>query len=84
MPAGTKEQWHYHQEATQFFYVLHGEATFYLEHEVHHLSSHQGIAVPSTQKHRISNESNAHLEFLVISQPATDGDRINVDEVAGG
>ncbi len=76
MPANTKEQLHFHQKAEQFFYVLKGSATFFLEGEKFEISENQGISVKSKQKHFIANHSSDDLEFLVISTSATDNDRV--------
>lgn len=78
MPPGTKEQKHFHEQADQFFYVLKGRATFYLNEEVFILQSNEGLSVLKNCSHFISNESNDDLEFLVISQPNTKHDRVNV------
>ncbi|OYU95497.1 MAG: cupin [Bacteroidetes bacterium B1(2017)] len=79
MPAHTKEQWHFHELATQFFYILKGQATFYLEGEVLVLNPNDGIPVGNTKKHYIANEGIEDLEFLVISEPNTQQDRINIE-----
>lgn len=78
MPIGNKEQLHFHEKATQFFYVLKGQATFYLEDEVFILNPNDGLSVLNNTKHFIANESNDDIEFLVISQPSTNNDRVNV------
>lgn len=79
MPTGTKESLHFHHNAKQFFYILKGTATFYLENEAVTIAKEKGIIVQSGQKHLIANDSKEPLEFLVISQPATTGDRININ-----
>ncbi len=78
MPAGTKEQLHFHQKANQFFYILKGQAMFYLDGEVFILNPNDGLSVLNNTKHFIANESNDEIEFLVISQPSTNNDRVNV------
>lgn len=78
MPAGSKEQLHFHQNANQFFYLLKGQATFYLEEEIFLLNPNEGLSVAKNTKHFIANESNDEIEFLVISQPDTNNDRINL------
>lgn len=78
MPPGTRELLHKHQRAEQFFYILKGTATFYLQGEKILLESEQGITVSPENAHYISNESLLELEFLVISRPSTDSDRINL------
>lgn len=78
MPIGTKEHLHFHENASQFFYVLKGQATFYMEDEVYLLNPNDGLSVLNNTKHFIANEGNEEIEFLVISQPNTNNDRINV------
>ena len=79
MPGHTKEEWHYHQQAQQFFYILTGEATFHLEDETILLNTQEGISVAPGNKHFIENKTASVLEFLVISQPSTDNDRIPIN-----
>ena len=76
MPPGTKEQLHFHNQAQQFFYILKGEAVFFNEGKYIHLKEQEGIHVSPSQKHFIENRTNTEIEFLVISQPDTSGDRI--------
>ena len=71
MPPGTNEQLHFHTIAQQVFYVSKGEATFYVE-------ENQSIHIEPGQKHFVVNNSSVDLEFLVISQPSTKNDRIQV------
>lgn len=78
MPSGTREQLHFHKQATQYFYVLSGIASFYLDDEKFILEREQGIRVTPYSKHYIANESELPLELMVISQPSTNYDRINL------
>lgn len=77
MPAGTAEALHYHQQANQFFFILKGSATFEIDQHITILSEHQGIEIKAGQQHRIINQGNADLEFILYSQPSTKNDRIN-------
>jgi mannose-6-phosphate isomerase-like protein (cupin superfamily) len=77
MPPNTKEQLHHHNQAQQFFFVLKGTATFYVDGEKQSVNEQQGISIAAKSKHYIANESNTELEFLVISQPSTNTDRMN-------
>lgn len=79
MPPGTAETLHYHEKATQFFFILRGTAIFNIDGAVKVLTEHQGIEVLPGQKHRISNHSEADLEFTLYSHPSTRNDRINCD-----
>jgi mannose-6-phosphate isomerase-like protein (cupin superfamily) len=76
MPPGAAEARHYHQAARQFFFVLVGAATMELNGERLTLRAQQGIEIAPGAPHQISNDSDADVEFLVISQPTTRGDRV--------
>jgi len=77
MPAGTKEKLHFHAKSQQFFFILKGTATFYHGDKKEIIGEQQGIAISPMVKHYIANETAAALDFLVISQPNTNNDRID-------
>ena len=79
MPPGTREQLHFHTNAQQFFFVLEGMATFYVDETRTTLNKHQGLLIDKKSKHFIANETNEPIEFIVISQPLINNDRTNVD-----
>ncbi len=79
MPPGTKERWHYHQHCRQFFFVLCGEATFYVDDDTYIVNENKGIGIDPGRKHYVANTGMFPLEFLVISQPSSNSDRINID-----
>ncbi len=79
MPGGTKEALHFHSEAQQFFFILKGTATFYYDDKKEIISEQQGIRIIPMTKHFIANETSVALEFLVVSQPDTNNDRINIE-----
>ena len=78
MPPGTAEQLHYHEKAQQVFYIVEGTATFEIAEHSIEVSAQQSITVPKGTIHRISNNAETDLHFLVISEPKAHGDRINV------
>ena len=78
MPAGCREQLHFHAFAQQFFFVIRGTATFYIEGKKEIVLEQQGILIGKNSAHFIANESNQPLDFLVISQPSARRDRINL------
>lgn len=78
MPAGSSEQWHRHSKAQQFFYVLNGVARMETETGAWELKSGEGIHVAAGCGHRIVNETKEDLHFLVISEPTTTSDRIEM------
>lgn len=79
MPPNTSEKKHFHEHSQQFFRILKGVATFMLEHETVQVPAGQGIHIPPKTKHQIRNDQEENLEFIVISQPTTRGDRIEVE-----
>jgi mannose-6-phosphate isomerase-like protein (cupin superfamily) len=80
MPASTAEKLHFHFKSTQFFYIIQGKATIIIEGQRHELTSDQGIGVPQNLAHKIINESDMDMDFLVISSPKTTNDRINIEK----
>ncbi len=76
MPPGSREDLHFHKTALQFFYVLAGTATFIVNNERVEIKAAEGIPIQPGSHHFISNETDSDLEFLVISQPSTENDRI--------
>lgn len=78
MPANTSEVLHYHHQTQQVFYILSGEATFEVNGETKMVSANQSIHVPNNTLHKISNQHKEDLSFLVVSQPKSHGDRIEM------
>ena len=79
MPPGTSEKKHRHTRARQFFFVLTGCVIMEIEHRREALAAHQGIEIPPGITHRIVNESEYAVEFIVVSQPHAHGDRVETD-----
>jgi mannose-6-phosphate isomerase-like protein (cupin superfamily) len=94
MPPHTAEQEHYHQHARQFFFVLKGTATFIftgggtetssdIAADRIELKEQEGLEIGPGLRHRILNEGEEDLEFILCSQPNTAGDRISDDGFSG-
>ncbi|MNJ67987.1 Cupin domain protein [compost metagenome] len=79
MPAGASEVKHYHERARQFFFVLSGTVTMVVGDEEIILESKEGVEIPPLVPHQMFNKSNDEIEFMVISQPSSSGDRVVVD-----
>lgn len=79
VPAGAGEQWHVHDTARQFFYVLEGRARLHTANGVIDFSVGEGVEVPAGVPHRFANPGPADVRFLVVSAPSTRGDRRAVD-----
>jgi len=79
MPPDTAEQLHYHEKASQVFFILKGKATFSIDGEICVLKPEQGIEIKPGQKHFIANKETSDLEFILYSTPSTKNDRINIE-----
>ncbi|HWB24167.1 MAG TPA: cupin domain-containing protein [Chitinophagaceae bacterium] len=75
MPAGTQETLHYHKQSQQFFFILRGTATFEVEEKIFTVETGQGFYIEVGTRHRIINNANEDLEFILSSQPSTNNDR---------
>jgi mannose-6-phosphate isomerase-like protein (cupin superfamily) len=75
MPPGTSEARHWHASARQFFFLLSGAAVLEVDGVQHTLSTGEGLEVAPGARHQILNRSEAPVEFLVVSQPHSHGDR---------
>lgn len=76
MAPHTKEERHFHAVSQQLFFILKGTATFELEGKTLKVAAGESLHVKPMQKHQIQNNSDQSLEFLVVSQPTTRGDRM--------
>lgn len=79
MPPNTKENAHFHNKASQFFYITKGEALFHINNDMVIVSTCEGISIPNNTIHFIENKSSETIDFLVISQPTTNKDRFLAD-----
>jgi len=79
MPAQTAEKLHFHTYAEQFFFILKGEATFFIEGETVLVNANTGLQIQAGDKHKISNETNQDLEFILFSYPSTQNDRTDCE-----
>ena len=79
MPPSSSEARHLHRHARQFFFILSGTATIEVAGTRETLEPQPGVEVPPGAPHQIFNETNADLEFIVISQPSSHGDRVLAD-----
>ena len=77
MTGQAAETLHYHEKAQQFFFILKGIATFEMEEDFFSVKENEGFHIPAGKKHRIINNANTDLEFILSSQPSTNNDRFN-------
>jgi mannose-6-phosphate isomerase-like protein (cupin superfamily) len=76
MPPHTAEAEHYHRVARQFFFILEGAAVFETSEGRVEVGPREGFEIAPGIKHRILNESEVDLVFVLCSQPSTANDRI--------
>ena len=77
MPPGSLEQLHMHEKSRQLFYILSGQAEMEVNGETYVLTAGQSLAVEPGIKHRILNDGDVDVHFLVVSSPKSHGDRVN-------
>lgn len=82
MPPNTKEALHKHEHAQQFFFILKGTAIFEINHTHIEVHAGEGIHIEQNTAHQIKNLSSEDIEFLVISQPHSHGDRITINSLS--
>jgi mannose-6-phosphate isomerase-like protein (cupin superfamily) len=73
MPPGTEDIRHRHHRS------LHGSLTIECDGVSHLIASHSGMEVAPMTAHQVRNESDADVEFLVISSPPSHDDREVMD-----
>lgn len=84
MPPSTAEAAHRHLVARQFFFVLSGTLSIAVPGAVHEIAPNQGLEIAPDTPHRVFNASKDHVKFLVISAPASHGDRQPCDGIPLG
>ena len=78
VPPGGAEVPHLHERARQLFYVLSGALVLRLGAREHAVAAGQSLEVPPGVPHAVSNRGTVDAWFLVVSSPATRGDRIEL------
>lgn len=76
MPPKTSEMAHFHNRSRQFFYVLSGTLSILAEGKLHTLQTEQGIEIAPKVIHRVFNDTQSDVRFIVISSPPSHGDRV--------
>ena len=76
VPPGRSEVRHYHSNSQQYFYILSGIATIEMDGNVLNIHPGSGVHVREMIPHQLMNNGQSDLEFLLISTPPINGDRI--------
>ena len=75
MPAGAAEIAHWYRHSRQFFYVLVGQLVVEVDGICHQLGAGDGMEIAPQELHKVWNESQEDVRFLVVSVPPSHGDR---------
>jgi mannose-6-phosphate isomerase-like protein (cupin superfamily) len=78
MPPGSSELLHFHHKAQQLFYILRGEAIMEIGDKFIELKPSQSLHIAPGNPHRIRNAGSSALQFIVISEPESHGDKVLV------
>ena len=79
VPPEKSEKRHFHTTAQQFFFIISGQAIMELEGREYSLTAGEGIHIPAGKPHQFKNPYEQVVEFLVISNPTTRGDRSDLN-----
>ena len=66
MPAGTKEDLHYHKVSQQFFYILKGKAVFEVDDVILIVHEGEGLHIEAGRKHMVMNKKNLPWNLLFV------------------
>lgn len=80
MPKGAAEIKHFHNIIEQFFYVLEGELNIEVDNVSYHLQQNESIIIMPQSVHKVYNQSEQDVKFLVVSSPDSHEDRVNVED----
>lgn len=75
VPCGGSEEWHVHDRARQFFFLLSGQLELRHGQQTVVLVAGTGVEVPPGVSHQFANTGDGEATFLVISAPSTRADR---------
>jgi mannose-6-phosphate isomerase-like protein (cupin superfamily) len=78
MPPHTKENNHFHINSKQMIFVKSGTAIFDMEGVQYKVEANQYFMVVPGLSHKIINDADEDLEFIVISHPSSIGDRFEL------
>lgn len=78
MPPHTGEKFHFHHKSLQVFHIIEGKARFVIGSNEFVAETGQSVVISPGEKHKIQNDNDYVLKFLVISQPSAAADRIEV------
>jgi mannose-6-phosphate isomerase-like protein (cupin superfamily) len=72
---------HYHDKVEETFYILEGEATFYVDDTPHHLVAGDAVRLQAPERHDVFNEGDEPLKMLFIKCPYLPEDKVSCQTV---
>jgi len=69
---------HYHHEVEETFYILEGQAAFYVDDIKHQLVAGDAIRLEAPERHDVVNESDQPLKMVFIKCPYLPKDKVTV------
>jgi mannose-6-phosphate isomerase-like protein (cupin superfamily) len=79
MPPNTHELRHIHDQVRQLYFVLEGEATVEVDDRTEVVPQGEALAITAGAAHRMMNNSDRDLEFLVVSSSPPRADRRDLE-----
>lgn len=79
MPPNSTELLHFHKTSEQFFYVLSGALGVVINEETYYLNAKQGILIPKETPHKVFNDSDDTVEFILFSTGTPRDDRVEME-----
>lgn len=70
IPPGKSSLLHFHPEAEESYYIIHGQARMQVGEEEIELVAGQTVLIPARKVHQIINAGELDLEFLAFCVPA--------------
>jgi mannose-6-phosphate isomerase-like protein (cupin superfamily) len=70
LPAGASTQEHYHPQAGEIYYLMHGVGRVRIGDETREVKPGDAIAIPPGQRHKLWNTGTETLRLLCCCAPA--------------
>jgi len=75
---------HYHNEVEETFYVVEGQAAFYVDDVKHELVAGDAVRLEAPECHAVTNESGRPVKLVFIKCPYLPKDKVAAQQVIQG
>jgi quercetin dioxygenase-like cupin family protein len=69
---------HYHNEVEETFYIVEGEAVFYVNKVEHHLVAGDAVRLTAPESHEVVNQGDQPLKMVFMKCPYLPKDKVTV------